>query len=166
LKLEGKMRAVLIGLLCAGAGYLPAQQTNSVASIERAAAAYAAAHYVTDSVVFDTVALKVPHTSVSAGRTRDEIVALGNTLHATRLGSGKESVRCTAPEINDCRLSNANAIVSLSRPLVVGDTAYVTVQTIRDGYQKRNLFRRTDRLMLVKQPAGWLVVKSVARSVS
>jgi hypothetical protein len=143
-----------------------AQQGTAASEVESAAASYAVKRFVKGHTVLDTVPLEVAGNPAHAKRTAAETASLLRSLGLTQTANRREVVTCAAPRSTDCHLTGADGLLSFSRPFIAGDTAYVTVRMVTDGYQKRNLYRREERLMLVRQGGVWLVKKTVGRSVT
>lgn len=134
-------------------------QGSSVPQIEAAAAVYARSHYASGKVVFDPRPAYLKGSTPS--RTPQEIHKLGLLLGATSIADESEYLACSsAPKV--CRMKGAHVIISINRPEVVGDTAYVLVRILGPGPSaKWPLTRREDRLLVVKRDGSWRFVKLV-----
>ena len=134
-------------------------QTSSVREIEMAAAGYARSLHLAGKIVFD------PRPDYQRGRkpprTREEISSLAQQLGATSIADQSQYLVCSsAPKI--CRMRGADAIISINRPEVVGDTAYVIIRRLQPSPLGRTpITRREDRLLIVNAGGSWRFVKLV-----
>lgn len=149
--------AVSVAVLIAAFSHSLAAQRSPVPQIEAAAAVYARSRYSSGKVVFDPRPAYMKGTAPS--RTPQEIHKLGQLLGATSVADESEYLACSgAPKV--CRMKGADAIISINRPEVVGDTAYVVVRVLGPGPSvKRPITRREDRLLVVKSNGSWSFVK-------
>lgn len=134
-------------------------QGSPVREIEKAAAVYARSQYSTGTVVFDPRPVYLKGTMPS--RTPQEIDSLSRLLGATSIADESKYLVCSgAPKL--CRIRGADAIISINRPEVVGDTAYVIVRVLqRTTFATRPITSREDHLLIVKAGEAWKFVKLV-----
>lgn len=150
----------IAGSLMSGVG-LYAQQPTDVMQIESAAAVYAAAHIVKSSnFVFDATPTGGPSVRGSSHvptRTASDAASLARALRATRLGNKADFYTCADRRPSTCAIKGADMIVSLSRPTVSGDTAFVVVTKLRStGLPRVPVARNEERIQLMKRNGSWV----------
>jgi hypothetical protein len=159
------MKAIQLNLVVAAslvlsARMLVAQRPSDVAQIERAAAAYSASHFISGDVAFDPR----PNSDVGviAPRTSDEAKALAGALRAKHVGDKSQFYSCTGSSPRSCRVAGVDVVVSMNRPEVDGNTAFVIVRTYRPTQStKAPVVREETRLRLEKQNDTWVVTGPV-----
>jgi hypothetical protein len=134
-------------------------QGSSTREIEKAAALYARSHYSSGRVVFDPRSAYLKGTNPS--RTPQEINSLAQQLGATSVADQSKYLVCSgAPKV--CRIRGADRIISINRPEVAGDTAYVIVRVLEPTtFASHPINRREDRLLIVDAGGSWKFVKLV-----
>jgi hypothetical protein len=143
------------------ASTVSAQQPSDVAQIERAVATYTASHFVKGAIAFDPAPNMLP-TEILPQRNADEVQALANALGATRVGDRSQFFSCASKEPSTCKVSGADVVVSIGRPEVTGDTAFVFVRTVRPTTStRRPVFRRDMRMRLERRGGAWAVIGEV-----
>lgn len=153
------MKLALLSIAIRFLGFCPslAAQGSSVRQIEAAAAVYARSHYSTGKVVFDPRPAYLEGTVPS--RTPHEIESLARLLGAASVADESEYLACSGSP-KRCRIKGADAIISINRPEIVGDTAYIIVRVLvpfRSPY--RPITSREDRLLIVNAGGSWKFVE-------
>lgn len=140
-------------------------QGSPVREIEKAAAVYVRSLHLAGTVVFDPRPAYLKGTMPS--RTPQEIDSLAQLLGATSIADQSKYLVCSGPP-KLCRIRGADAIISINRPEVVGDTAYVMVSVLKPApFANRPITYREDRLLIVKAGGSWKFVEvAVGGSIS
>jgi hypothetical protein len=157
------LRQVLSLALCAPAFALVSQAqqaVSEVAQIERAAAAYAASHFVSGDVAFDPAPNKEEGPVIP--RSAEEGKQLALALRATHVGNRERFYSCAKELPSTCRVTGADVVVSMNRPDIKGDEAFVIVRTYQPTtVPKRPVVRIETRLRLEKRAGVWVVTGPV-----
>ena len=131
----------------------------------RPAAVYVRSLHLAGTIVFDPRPAYLKGTMPS--RTPQEIDSLALLLGATSIADQSKYLVCSGPP-KLCRIRGADAIISVNRPEVVEDTAYVMVSVLKPTpFSNRPITRREDRLLIVKAGGSWKFVEvAVGGSIS
>jgi hypothetical protein len=134
-------------------------QRSPVDEIEKVAAEYARTLSLRGTVVFDPRSAYDKRGTRS--RTPQEIHSLAKLLGATITADEGDYLVCPGkPGL--CKMSGAEAIISINSPEVVGDTAYVVVRVLEPtAFPTLPINSREDRLLVVKAGGSWRFVKLV-----
>jgi hypothetical protein len=134
-------------------------QRSPVPEIERAAAGYARSLHLSGKVVFDP--RPAYEKGMAPSRSAQEIDILAKVLGATSVADQSNYIVCPSTH-GKCRIIGANAIISVNRPEVFGDTAYAIVRVLAPtAFPSHPINSREDRLLIVKEDGAWKFVKLV-----
>jgi hypothetical protein len=138
---------------------LSAQQSSDVVQVETAAAAYSASHLLTGTVAF--VPEPTPR-GTAPGRSAIEATTLAAALRAKHLGGREQFVSCATISPSSCRVRGADVIVSMNRPEIHGDSAFIIIRTDRaTGSARAPVVREETRLRLERCNGVWRVTGPV-----
>ena len=142
-----------------------AQTPADVIATERATAVYTASHYATGRVLFDTTGFSSLGGAALGGRSALENAALASLAHASTVGRRLDYRACTSGANAECDVPGFDVVLSISRPLVQGDTAFVDVKRFFHAGRPQ-MSSATYRLRLVKRNSAWVVDDVKSLSVS
>lgn len=142
-----------------------AQAPADVIATERATAVYAASHFATGRVLFDTTTFSAVSNPSLGARSALENAALASLAHAAVIGRRVDYRSCSSPGNAECDVPGFDVVLSISRPTVQGDTAFIDVKRFFHA-QRPQMSSAIYRLRLVKHSSAWVVddVKSIAIS--
>lgn len=159
-----RLEPAVAAFLMLSAPAVNAQQSD-VAKIERVAAAYSAAHFLEGAIAFDPTPTVRPHGS--SQRSPDEARILATAFRATRVGDRNRYYACAGNSPSSCRVSGADVVVSMTRPEISGDTAFIVVRTLRPTRSSRSpVVREEIRLRVQKRNGAWLVTGHATESIT
>lgn len=137
-----------------------AETQTDISGIERAAAVYAATHFLKGSHQIALDPIPQLGMTAEAPRTQPEVTAIASALGATRVGPKTEFLSCPVQSPPRCTMRGADAVVILSRPIVEGDTASIGVVVhLKTDIAESPVFRRATTLILAKHGNSWVVVR-------
>ena len=137
------------------------QQSSDAAQIETAAAVYSASHLLQGTVAFDPAPTTLQE---GARQTRGDAEgkALAAALRAKRVGNKDQFYSCAETSPSSCRVTGADVVVTMNRPEVHGDTAFIMIQTLRPTASARMPVERQEtRLRLERRKGVWVVIGPV-----
>ncbi|MHB0948349.1 MAG: hypothetical protein ACYC4J_04720 [Gemmatimonadaceae bacterium] len=143
-----------------------AQQGPDVALIEAAAAQYARAQFVKGTVAFDSsnAFLRSSGLPVST-RSQAELAQLSQALGGARVGALSAFRICSVPtNSNTCALHGVDAVLSMTRPVIAGDTAVVLVRIFsahRGSDGRAFTSSRSERIQVAHQGSHWIATKTL-----
>jgi hypothetical protein len=139
-----------------------AQESTDVMQVERAAAEYAAFHFLNgETIALDTSAATMG--SLGPSRAARQVAALANALRASRVGPGSQFFHCADSSPKGCRLSGADVLVKIGKPEISADTAFIMLTTWSpSGLSRVPVSRRERRLRATKQSGVWIVTGEIA----
>jgi hypothetical protein len=154
-----KTLSVLLSVVFVSSPVSLVAQRSPVADIEKAAATYVRSLHLMGKVVFD------PRPAYDRGavlpRSSEEIASLAQLSGSNITADQGAYIACSGIP-KRCRMSGANAIVSVNRPEVIGDTAYVVVRILEPTLAASHpINRREDRLLILNHGGSWKFEKVV-----
>ena len=119
----------LLALLEAGVA-LSHQRPGDVASIEANAVRYAMTHFLKGAVALDTTnAFMLTRGQSAPARSPSELAHLRQILNGAKVGALSDFRVCARSDNpNTCELRGTDAVLSMSRPTIKGDSAVVTIR--------------------------------------
>ncbi len=143
------------------------QNSSPVSSIEGTAATYVATNLVKGvaTIAFDPA--PPPTDAVGLARSQTEIAAIVAALGATKVGPKGSFYGCSTSSPRSCRITGADAVVTLSRPAVSGETAAIRVKIVRNTQSARQpVVHSSTTLLLEKRGSAWIVTSRTGESVT
>jgi hypothetical protein len=144
---------------------LAAQQAASdTAQIEKATATYSASHFLSGDIAFDPTRNEEVNPSV---RSSAEAAQLSVALRAKHVGNTSQFYSCSGEMPSTCRINGADVVVSMNRPEINGDTAFVIIRTLRPTTSARSpVVRQEIRLRLERRSGTWVVTDRLGGSIT
>lgn len=135
-------------------------QTSQVPLVENSMAVYARAHMLHGKVAFD------PRSTFEKGtaspRRTAEVTALASSLGADIVADQSRHLACQPRPRSFCRIVGADMIVSMNRPAISGDTAYVFIRILTPTiFPRMPISDRVERMLLEKRNGSWVVIGPV-----
>lgn len=156
---RNRMKVILVvGLLLAAHSPSLRAQASEISEVERAAMAEVAKILPNGRVVLDEMPL-APGKSGTPRESKESKALAAQVRGGASVAPAKRHYPCPSATPRECRL-DADALVSLSRPRISGNSATVSVQIRTVSRIPDSLTERTDyTVYLVREKGVWVVSK-------